>query len=457
MSFLYPFFLFLLPLSLLPLLLFMGLKGKKREILFSTLFLLRKKEFKEERIKQKYRLWLIIILRILMLITVILLMARPRYFGKKWRNAYFDASLSMKEGGKEVKKSLVKLLEIFGENRVRILNTHHGYLFLSDTSCVPGMRKNDVFYTDGKLPYKPNGKVICSACYGSDAWIYIDSIKADTLYFNINMPTGGYVKVGTLNGTLDSVRVSAGESQFKYILSGNKKYWWFFTEYKDNFMDNNFYFHIALDERIPVKLINPTGVLMAFFTSSPFERKDNINNCVSVDTISHVCHNQVVFYKREQRVNLLSANAIKVPFGKWFGYKVKSGDIHFLVFHFYPYDTASQFYDPVFLKALLDTLKDMFFEEGRYHKSTMFVRKLDFQNCSGPLFTDNSKVSGFYVCKHDTVAVNVDPREYKMPSKCNKMTRVTFQDLSSITFFKRLLVYFLIGLFILETLLVYII
>ncbi len=456
MSFLYPFFLFLLPLSLVPLLLFIGLKGKKREILFSTLFLLKKREFRKERIKQRHRLLLIIILRILMLITIILLLARPRFFGRKWGKAYFDGSLSMKGAGENARKCLVKLLEIFGEDRVKIVSANEGRLFISDTSEVPVMDSNDVFCTDGKLPYSPDGKILYTPYLENDAWIYVDSIKSDTLYFNVNSPADGYVKIGTRDSVLDSISVSAGNSQLKYAISGNKKYWWFFIEYEDNFMDNNFYFYSAFEKRIPVKLVNSTRVLTAFFTSTPFVRADNTDNCVLVDTVSPVCRNQVVFYKKERGISLFSKNATRVTFGKWYGYKIKSGDIRLLVFRFYPYDTASPFYDPTFLKALLDTLKDMF-KVKNYKKSNLFLRDIELENCSGPLFTDRAKVSGFYACNHDTVAVNVDPKEYTVPALCDKMNEVTFKDLSSITVVKRLLIYTLIILFILETLLVYVI
>ncbi|GEM_PF-7011565 len=456
MSFLYPFFLFLLPLAALPLILFTGLRGKKKEIIFSTLFLIRREEFRDERFKQRLRLWLIIILRILMIITIIFLLARPRYFGKRWHFAYFDASISMKEAKAErARSALFKLLDIFGEKRVFVIDFDGERLFIKDTSEVPPMAVNDVFYTDGRLPFQPSGKVICAPLSSSDAWIHLDSIKGGYMYFSAFSPENTVVKVYNLLQSLDSFEIKAGKGSFIYSVSGRKmNYPWFFVDYRDNLMENNYFFYVALNGKIPVRLDKKLMVLKAFFDSYPFTLSPVSDNCVSVDTILQGCKRQVVFFSKKNRgLESYVNKAHKVPFGKWYGYMMHSGINSFLFFRFYPHDTAAQFYDPEFLKALSDTLKNMFKEERA--EKNVFIRDVDFSICRGPLVPEKNSVAGFYVCNGDTVAVNIDIQEYRKPSLCKHSEEVSFKQLSSIMVFQRLLVYFLILLFVFETALLY--
>ena len=452
MSFLSPYFLLLLPLAGLPLLLFIGLKGKRKLVVFSTIYLLKREEFKDERVRQKLRMWLIIILRVLMLLSIILLLSRPRYFGNKWHNAYFDASISMK--GKSSKKALVKLLNIFGKDRVSIINTQRGHLFKSDTSEVPEIGENDVFYTDGRVPYLPPCKLMCAKFHKKDAWIFADSIKGNRFFLNINLPEDAFLKVYNLKGIIDSQLISSNTKHYIYTAKNNEKYIWFYIDYKDHLMDNNYYFHVFSENSIGVRLIHSTPILSTFFSTYPFYMDSLSTNCVSIDTPDPYCENQVVFFKNKDMTSYISSSK-KVPFGRWHGYMIHSGLKTLLLFNFYPYDTSSQFYDIAFLKSLSRTLKRMFGED-RLRKN-MYIRDIDPEKCTGPIGKRPGIITGFYVCQDDTVSVNVNKAEYISSSLCDNKTihKYSFSDLSSIMSIKRFLIYFLVLLFILETLLVY--
>ncbi len=452
MNFLYPFFLLLLPLVLLPLILFLGTKGKKREILFSTLFLLKSKEFKEERLKQKFRLWLLIVIRILMLLTVILLLARPRNFGKKWGRVYYDASFSMQNNLKTHRKDLKKLLSLFGKKRLTILNTFKGGLFVLDTTYVPEMSGRDVFYTDGRVPYLPSAHIVCDSGK-SDSWVYVKSVKQDTVFLRVKTRKPARVYIFNTRKLVDSVYITPENKQFYYVAPESMLNLMFRLNTKDGFPEDNECYYRRERHTIPVKLTVNSPVLNGFFNVYPFNTDKNAENCVAVGRIPEECVHSVVFvdnnkglwhryYQKKRVTKIKNVETLNVQSG------VKS----FLLINTHFSDTSSLFYDPDFILSFSSLLERFFAYEGLRHN--LYIKDFLKENCNKQI-SGITHYQGFFVCKGDTIAVSPNPIEFATSSICKEAHTMGFKKFNGILLFERLLVLFLVFLVVLETLLVY--
>ncbi len=455
MSFLYPFFLLLLPLSIIPLILFLGTRGRKREILFSTLFLLRSKEFKEERIKQKFRLWLLIVIRILMLVTLILLLSRPRFFGKRWGKVYFDASFSMRYDLKRHYSYLKRFFTLFGERRVVVLNTFKNRLFVLDTTSLPLADKNDIFFTDGKVPYLPDCNIICSGKDTTDSWLYVEGAENGKVIIRVKTSRPSWIYVYNSTGAIDSLSVKPGINRISYNGLKNADWYVFNLTPDDDFPYNNVFYYIPYTASIPVRLMVKSIPLKAFFSTIPFSISDTSRYCVGRDKFPANCEKAVIFSRKGSKIWDEYAKETDSTFfiGRVQSVLVKSGIKSYLIIDATPQDTSWVFFDPFFIKAFSEYLKGFF--EVHENSRNLHIRDIKGRDCKK--VQGEYRLQGIFVCNGKKVAVNPDPYEYTLPSICEENS-IKFDKIArSIMLPEKLLVYFLVLLFVLETLLVYVI
>ena len=454
MSFLNPFFLYLLPLSLVPLILFLGLKGDKKEVLFSTLFLLRSTEFKEEKIKQKLRLWLLIIIRILMIITIILLLSGPRFLINRWNKVYFDGSFSMRYNEKKHYSDLKKLFSLFGDKKIVLINMYKGKPFLLDTTFVPPATYSDIFYTDGMVSFLPYSKIICSNPKVEDSWVYVKAKSTTGIIIYARAEVPAWVYVYDSRGLVDSLKVETGTNRI--IFNNNKKSDWyvFRLKIKDDFLYNNVFYYIPSKMSIPVRLFVKKIPLLAFFNTPPFSLSHTSPYCVVKNELPGECEKAVVFADNKRWENYVRNSDSLFYIGKVQAALLNSGIKKYLLLRISVEDTTSCFYDPYFIKAFSDYLKDFF--KTTSQRRNLYIREFKMQNCR--------KIRGLYPhqgifnCEDTKVAVNPDPTEYITPSICSNKRSIHLGAIENkILFPQRLLTYFLVLLFILETLLIYVI
>ena len=453
MNFLYPFFLYLLPLSLVPLLLFLGLKGDKKEVLFSTLFLLRSTEFKEEKIKQKLRLWLLIVIRILMIIIIILLLSAPRFLVNRWNKVYFDASFSMRYNEKKHYSDLKKLFSLFGDKKIVLMNMYKGTPFLLDTTFVPSATYSDIFYTDGRVSYLPYSEIICRNPKIEDSWVYAKAKSATRVIIYVRAAVPAWVYVYDSTGLLDSLRVKPGTNR---MIFNNKRAGWyvFRLNIKDDFLYNNVFYYIPSRISIPVRLFAKKIPLLAFFNTPPFSLSHISPYCVVKNELPGECKRAVVFTDNKSWKEYVRNSDSLFYIGKVQAALLNSGINKYLLLRLSVEDTTSCFFDPYFIKAFSDYLKDFF--QTTSQRRNLFIREFKNQNCRK--IRGQYPPQGVFSCAKTVVAVNPDPSEYTTPSICSNKKSIHLKAIENkILFPQRLLTYFLILLFIMETLLIYVI
>ena len=123
-------FLWLLPLSIIPVIIHLFFRNRKKRVYFSSLFLL--KQLRDESIRSlRIREWLLLLIRVLILMLLILSFARPVWNrsgqgtakGIQKSNLWIaiDQSLSMKyraDDGLLLKEKALKAIETFLQSHI---------------------------------------------------------------------------------------------------------------------------------------------------------------------------------------------------------------------------------------------------------------------------------------------------------------------------------------------------
>ncbi len=485
MHFLNPVFLYLLPFSLVPLLLFFLGRKSRNKISFSSVYLLYLSKSKGLS-KEKFRLYLLLIIRILLILSILLLFAHIRVSGRWFNRVYFDVSSSMQSAGKSRVRKLMHLVnEVYGKKRVVEFSYFHpdSTRFYNDSTYLGPIVDSSLVVSDLKFDIDTTKSIFYLCVRGKNTGIRVKKDSGNFVISAYGLKDLAVLNVCSPDSVLKSVDISPFDTIVKLPRTAEDSgYLLFYLKTSDNLADDNVYYMYVMHRIIKVDDMSHNSVLKSFFSVSGFENtKDSADIMVDVDhypagkaALKIVFLSSPLAYLHnfgidmEKIIGVLTngqdtvTNPVKLRGGK-VAFYLKDVPIvlyrhvnnqKLLVVGFAPGKGSNLFYNPVFVDSMYSIIVDA--NSNTITKSMSFYSFKPNAECRRVKFRNEPDAdlhAGIYNCNGNVFVANMSRNEVMRPARCRHVAKsnlVSIKDIERNLIFEKILIILIIVLFIAE-------